>query len=77
MMYKSQFQKMDLYDWFCGPGSHMCNNHEVKSLDPFFGNQKITFYVGYSSLSLFGNKLKRTYLENSLIVIFKIYFYNH
>ncbi len=26
MMYKSQFQKMDLYDWFCAPGSHMCVN---------------------------------------------------
>ncbi len=23
MMYKSQFQKIDPYDCFCGPGSHM------------------------------------------------------
>ncbi len=23
MMYKSQFRKIDPYDWFCGPGSHM------------------------------------------------------
>ncbi len=23
-MYKSQFQKTDPYDWFSGPGSHMC-----------------------------------------------------
>ncbi len=23
-MYKSQFRKIDPYDWFCGPGSHMC-----------------------------------------------------
>ncbi len=23
MIYKSQFQKIDLYDWFCGPVSHM------------------------------------------------------
>ncbi len=22
-MYKSQFQKIDPYDWFCGPGSQM------------------------------------------------------
>ncbi len=22
MVYKSQFQKIDPYDWFCGPGSH-------------------------------------------------------
>ncbi len=25
MMYKSQFQKIDPFDWFCGPGSHMYN----------------------------------------------------
>ncbi len=24
MMYKSQFRKIDPYDWFCGPRSHMC-----------------------------------------------------
>ncbi len=23
MMYKSQFQKNDPYDWFCGLGSHI------------------------------------------------------
>ncbi len=23
MMYKSQFQEIDPYDWFCGPGSHI------------------------------------------------------
>ncbi len=23
MMYKSQFWKIDPYDWFCGPGSHI------------------------------------------------------
>ncbi len=23
MIYKSKFQKIDPYDWFCGPGSHM------------------------------------------------------
>uniref|UniRef100_A0A671PH19 Neurexophilin 4 n=1 Tax=Sinocyclocheilus anshuiensis TaxID=1608454 RepID=A0A671PH19_9TELE len=23
-MYKSQFQKIDPYDWFCGPRSHLC-----------------------------------------------------
>ncbi len=23
MMYNSQFQKIDPYDWFCGPGSHI------------------------------------------------------
>ncbi len=23
MMYKSQFQKSDPYDWFCAPGSQM------------------------------------------------------
>ncbi len=23
MMYKSQFQKLVPYDWFCGPGSHI------------------------------------------------------
>ncbi len=23
MLYKSQFRKIDPYDWFCGPGSYM------------------------------------------------------
>ncbi len=23
VMYKSQFPKIDPYEWFCGPGSHM------------------------------------------------------
>ncbi len=23
IMYKSQFQKIDPYDWFCGPWSHI------------------------------------------------------
>ncbi len=23
MLYKSQFRKIDTYDWFCGPGSHI------------------------------------------------------
>ncbi len=23
MMYESQFQKIDPYDWFCGPGSQL------------------------------------------------------
>ncbi len=23
-MYKSQFKKIDPYDWFCVPGSHLC-----------------------------------------------------
>ncbi len=26
MMYKSQFWKIDPYDWFCGPGSHLASN---------------------------------------------------
>ncbi len=26
-MYKSQFQKLDPYDWFCGPGSHFRKEH--------------------------------------------------
>ncbi len=29
MMHKSQFQKMDPYDWFCGPGSHMSCSHRL------------------------------------------------
>ncbi len=24
-MHKSQFRKIDTYEWFCGPGSHMKN----------------------------------------------------
>ncbi len=25
LMFKSQFQIIDSYDWFCGPWSHLCN----------------------------------------------------
>ncbi len=31
MMYKSQFQEIDLYDWFCGPGSHIRIGTRLKS----------------------------------------------
>ncbi len=27
MMHKSQLKKIDPYDWFCGPGSHMSNHN--------------------------------------------------
>ncbi len=26
LMYNSQFQIIDPYDWFCGPWSHLCND---------------------------------------------------
>ncbi len=29
MMYKSQFQKIDPYDWFCGPGSQMSYSNSL------------------------------------------------
>ncbi len=29
MMYKSQFKKIDPYDWFCGPGSHLVEEGDV------------------------------------------------
>ncbi len=34
MMYKSQFQNIDPYDWFCGPGSNITyfSNTELVSL---------------------------------------------
>ncbi len=31
MMYKSQFRKMDPYDWFCAPGSHMAAHIYINS----------------------------------------------
>ncbi len=33
MMHKSQFQKIDPYDWFCGPGSHLvkCSSDETRA----------------------------------------------
>ncbi len=30
MMYKSQFKKIDPYDWFCGPGLHMLVDFDVR-----------------------------------------------
>ncbi len=32
MLYKSQFRKIDPYDWFCGPGSHMWWIHMLVTL---------------------------------------------
>ncbi len=31
MIYKSQFWKIDPYDWFCGPGSHMWTRQNNRS----------------------------------------------
>ncbi len=36
-MYKSQFRKIDTYDWFCVSGSHMCNNHWLCTERPSWG----------------------------------------
>ncbi len=35
MMYKSQFRKIDPYDLFCGPGSHMYGGQEVQNKSQF------------------------------------------
>ncbi len=32
-MYKSQFQKIDPYDWFCGPGSQKSQNTQDTIFD--------------------------------------------
>ncbi len=33
MMQKSKYQKMYLYDWFCGPGSHYNNIFNIFIVD--------------------------------------------
>ncbi len=35
MMYKSQFRKIDSYDWFCGPGLHMSFYTKVLTFQNF------------------------------------------
>ncbi len=34
-MYKSQLKKIDIYDWFCGPGSHMEASLEAMTVKYF------------------------------------------
>ncbi len=51
MMYKSQlYIKNDPYDWFCGPGSHLCFEDEQKSFEFdmtwVWVNNKIIFFLG-------------------------------
>ncbi len=41
-MYKSQFQKMVPYDWFCGPG-HICGKNIIHKY--FFFNGCLFIYL--------------------------------
>ncbi len=45
MMYKSQFRKIDTYDWFCAPGSHINFIVRLLSLKSFLHN---SMFVAYS-----------------------------
>ncbi len=45
MMHKSQFQKIDPYDWFCGPGSHIviCKQYALNPAETqLFVNPTVT-----------------------------------
>ncbi len=55
MMYKSQFQKIDPYDWFCGPGSQIYLIHE-----PVFCIIFIKHFCAYDKfkIQLLWNKYK-------------------
>ncbi len=44
MMYKSQFQKMDPYDWFCGPGSHLFNWEDLDAFENEIGYLKSLYF---------------------------------
>ncbi len=42
MMYKSQFHKIDPYDWFCAPGSHL-SEHPSSSIQPSLLSKNCTY----------------------------------
>ncbi len=44
-MYKSQFQKIDPYDWFCGPGSHTVYLHHN-----IYSDTAQPYYYYYTSI---------------------------
>ncbi len=46
-MYKSKFGKIDTYDWFCGPGLHLCIMIHINHI-----NKNVSGYVcNHGSLS--------------------------
>ncbi len=45
-MYKSQFRKIDPYDWFCGPGSQMEATEIFKS-EQYFKNKFLKKYFNF------------------------------
>ncbi len=66
-MYKSQFWKIDPYDWFCGPGSqilHTCTQLEVFQLIIIQVNKRMedgpVFSMPYQSRKSSGFKKKNT-----------------
>ncbi len=50
-MYKSQFQKIDPYDWLCGPGSHLL----IFDLALFFIFSLVFILVCFSNFMCFFN----------------------
>uniref|UniRef100_A0A8C1NC06 Sodium channel protein n=1 Tax=Cyprinus carpio TaxID=7962 RepID=A0A8C1NC06_CYPCA len=67
MMYKSQFRKMDPYDWFCGPGSDagQCPENYVcikAGLNPDYGYTSFDSF-GWAFLALF-RLMTQDYWEN-------------
>ncbi len=63
MMYKSQFRKIDPYDWFCGPGSHI-RKHFTMSCVSSAAEQNETLRQGYYEI-LFNMRRSVTLLHMS------------
>ncbi len=78
MMYKSQFQKNDSYDWFCGPGSHLvCHcRHELKATNPKFDFMDICMFSFFLIISSQADNqvdiVRQHFYEVSLEYVFKV-----
>ncbi len=72
MMYKSQFWKIDTYDWFCGPRSHMAYL-TLETVPPRYGiipkYRMLTVYCIYGIKYLF--KESDTFIQQGCITLIK------
>ncbi len=76
LMYASQFQKADPYDWFCGPGSHICNGKKCQCLVKYFHPIiiiQIKWHKNNKGLELFIKDVF-IYLLNAMKLLFSIVF---
>ncbi len=83
MVYKSQFQKIDPYDWFCGPGSHFSSYSLLNLMEHkrrYFGKLISVFFplhaVNVKYFKAFYSILFYSILFYSILLYYIILYYS-